>query len=238
VRVVVQAIDHESTSTEVKAQLQAIVDSVRIERPVAPPASPAPASLTWSPASLEQDWPAPVRAEPVGEPTIVQFQGSGEDRRYTDPMGDIGSSAPPWVDIVTVSEGHIDLAGPMPPPVPEPADAWIAYGVVVDEDGDGVADVRLGVDNLPAGAGHRAWRTDLRTGRTDTAVGPPYGNVGDHLFDTFFPAAGEDTMSYGGGGVSPWYYAWASVIEDGQVVATDYAPDAGWLDSRFVFEDA
>ena len=25
-------------------------------------------------------------------------------------------------------------------------------------------------------------------------------------------------------------YAWASVIEDGRVVATDYAPDVGWLD--------
>ena len=24
-------------------------------------------------------------------------------------------------------------------------------------------------------------------------------------------------------------YAWASVIVDGRVVATDYAPDAGWL---------
>ena len=25
------------------------------------------------------------------------------------------------------------------------------------------------------------------------------------------------------------FYAWASVIVDGRVVATDYAPDAGWL---------
>ena len=24
-------------------------------------------------------------------------------------------------------------------------------------------------------------------------------------------------------------YAWASEIKDGQVVATDYAPDVGWL---------
>ena len=25
-------------------------------------------------------------------------------------------------------------------------------------------------------------------------------------------------------------YAWASMIEDGRVVATDYAPDTGWLE--------
>ncbi len=25
------------------------------------------------------------------------------------------------------------------------------------------------------------------------------------------------------------FYAWASLIRDGRVVATDYAPDAGWL---------
>jgi hypothetical protein len=28
----------------------------------------------------------------------------------------------------------------------------------------------------------------------------------------------------------PRFYAWASVIEDGRVVATDYAPDVGWLE--------
>jgi len=27
------------------------------------------------------------------------------------------------------------------------------------------------------------------------------------------------------------FYVWASVIEDGRVVATDYAPDVGWLDT-------
>lgn len=36
-----------------------------------------------------------------------------------------------------------------------------------------------------------------------------------------------------GGGTRPGpvdpFYVWASVIEDGRVVATDYAPDVGWL---------
>lgn len=28
------------------------------------------------------------------------------------------------------------------------------------------------------------------------------------------------------------FYVWASVIVDGQIVATDYAPDAGWIEMR------
>ena len=28
------------------------------------------------------------------------------------------------------------------------------------------------------------------------------------------------------------FYVWASVIQDGQMVATDYAPDAGWIVPR------
>jgi hypothetical protein len=28
------------------------------------------------------------------------------------------------------------------------------------------------------------------------------------------------------------FYAWASVIEGGRVVATDYAPDVGWLETN------
>jgi hypothetical protein len=32
------------------------------------------------------------------------------------------------------------------------------------------------------------------------------------------------------GGLPHRFYAWASVIKDGRVVATDYAPDVGWLD--------
>ena len=30
--------------------------------------------------------------------------------------------------------------------------------------------------------------------------------------------------------VDPFFYVWASVIENGRVAATDYAPDVGWLD--------
>ena len=120
---------------------------------------------------------------------------------YHDPVGDIGSSAPSWIDIddggprgqqYEHRPGGID-----PVPVPDPAEAWIAYGLVLDEDGDGVADVRLGVDNLPAGAGHRAWRTDLHTGRTESAVGAPYGFVGAATLDTFYPGTMDEPSLHG-----------------------------------------
>ncbi len=44
-------------------------------------------------------------------------------------------------------------------------------------------------------------------------------------------AAAESTTGSAGWGfeLDMPFYAWASVIVDGRVVATDYAPDAGWL---------
>ncbi len=81
---------------------------------------------------------------------------------------------------------------------------------------------------------HRAWRTNLHTGRTESAAGSPYGMVGKAFFDTFYPGRwsfGGDAT--GGGTVGTKLdvplYVWASEIKDGRVVATDYAPDVGWL---------
>ena len=65
----------------------------------------------------------------------------------------------------------------------DPTELWVAYGVVLDDDRDGVPDWRYGIDNLPdptgeevanGGAPHRAWRTDLHTGRTERLVGQGY----------------------------------------------------------------
>ena len=161
--------------------------------------------------------------------------------------GDTGSDVFPWVDIhevgfcqgqtacirITLVSNH--------PPVVDPAEQWIAYGVVVDDDGDGVADRRFGVDNSQYTAPgkdpqRRQWITDLHTGRTLLE-----DDFGETFFDTFYPPGtyGVDgaRLSFGGdatgggkiGALPERYYAWASVIENGRVVATDYAPDAGWL---------
>jgi len=236
--------------------------------------------LVWTEASLDEDWPAPVRTEPAGDATVVPIYLKHEQvpGRYQDPTGDTESDAIPWVDIHLVGFGHNTSVVAYVPGAPnvDPTEQWIAYGVVVDDDGDGVGDRRFGLDNIPGSAAdwqrHRAWVTDLHTGRTESSVlnssdytvaadgtvSTPM--VGDTFFGASFPAAqteartspscqnnppawmrglagaqlmfgGGDTAGGGSsaGSMPALYYAWASEIVDGRVVATDYAPDAGWL---------
>jgi hypothetical protein len=216
--------------------------------------------LAWTKASLKEDWPAPVRPEPAGGGSVQPMP-----LQYLDPVGDNESTTFPCVDIQWVladtSEVQLKLVSKPPPwSCPEsrecsgvdPAEQWIAYGVVTDEDRDGVPDWRYGVDNMPAGAAEkgppiRGWRTNLHTGQTD---GSPehwedvWLNGGG--FNAGLPPDGEDfepdaIFRFGGKfdttqGMQAWgfeldmpFYTWASVIVDGRVVATDYAPDSGWL---------
>jgi hypothetical protein len=170
--------------------------------------------------------------------------------RYSDPPGDTGSDVLPWADIKAVtfcgsaclsiglvSDSAFGRGGP---PDVDPTEQWIAYGIVADTDRDGVPDWRYGTDNASDATGgerswaaHHRWRTDLHTGQTESVVGD-------------LPSLPSETMFYGGpgrlvfggyaagvgpvGGLPERFYAWASVIEDGRVVATDYAPDVGWLE--------
>ena len=213
-------------------------------------APPAVEALTWTRSSLELDWPLPIRGEPAGGAVVVPLVDA-ELGNYTDPLGDIGPTALPWLDIEEIRlsggppslTGHgviwavdMDLAADIPLPVSDPRERWIAYGLVLDTNGDGVPDVRLGMDNMPVTEpGHRAWRTELDSGRTGSEAGAPYGLVGGRYVDTYFP--GEFTgdlakIHVGLRAEEPTFrfYAWASLIEDGRVVATDYAPDSGWLE--------
>ena len=225
-----------------------------------PSATPAP--INWTEASLNEDWPVPVRAEPAGGATVLQIRRRDltpnaasdeshewESDQYRDPTGDTGSDAYPWADIRWVEfcrEAELSVGRVSDPPrAVDPRELWIAHGVVVDTDGDGVPDWRYGVDNVPPdptdseaySEAWRSWRTDLHTGRTDSAVRDhlqlrPSGTV-------FYPGLcgmsfGAETAGSGarlvGEGLPKRFYAWASVIADGRVVATDYAPDVGWLD--------
>ena len=242
------APEPEATPRPEATPLPAATASVR-PRPSGP-AGP----LAWSESRLDEDWPAPVRAEPNGDAIVVpiapprvvngQVESAGQ---HPNGSGDTGSGVVPWVDIhevgfcqgqsacirITLVSNH--------PPIVDPAEQWIAYGVVVDDDGDGVADRRFGVDNSQVAAPGedpkpREWITDLHTGRTVLE-----DDFGETFFDTFYPpgAYGVDgaRLSFGGdaagggkiGGLPERFYAWASVIVNGRVVATDYAPDVGWL---------
>jgi hypothetical protein len=199
----------------------------------------------WTEASLEKDWPAPLRQEPpLGQDAVLL--------PHTDPVGDTAPRGVSGIDIELVELGElspppgavvvVNLAGRLPAPLPHPGHYWIAYGLVLDTDGDGGGDVRLGIDNMPFvdEPAHRAWRTDLDTGRTASSAGGPYGMVGDIYLDTWFPGEGfhrdpDGNVATFGVALRPdepqfRFYVWASVIEDGQIVAVDYAPDAGWFD--------
>ncbi len=235
--------------------------------PVRPSLGPRPSGpagpLAWTPASLKEDWPAPVRPEPAGGASVITVEEEADrcilpadyphcHQVIPDPLDDTGSAAHPWVDIRELQGGGVRIIielGALPPFV-APTEQWIAYGVVVDDDRDGIPDRRFGIDNIPGtapgGYAHRAWITDLHTGRTMVADAGTYGAVGETRFDTFFPGSAPYTatgamLTFGSGqntrgdttgsdpGLVDPFYVWASVIENGRVVATDYAPDVGWL---------
>jgi hypothetical protein len=214
--------------------------------------------LAWTPERLNEDWPAPVRPEPPRGGSVRPMLPT-----YRDATSDNESDAFPCVDIRWVmadtSEVHLKLVSKPPWSCSEgecfgvdPTEEWIAYGVVTDEDGDGVPDWRYGIDNMPAGAADhgppsRGWRTNLHTGQTE--AGPEHWETvwrNGGGFNAGLPPESADwepdaTFQFGGTfdttqGSQGWgfeldmpFYTWASVIVNGRVVATDYAPDSGWL---------
>jgi hypothetical protein len=255
-----------STATRLALAATLLIAAAAIGLALAGNRPPVPPPLTWTQDSLVEDWPAPVRPEPPGGGRIVTMNLADDARwdssramwdsfEFPDPVGEVVRAGAPWVDIKevglspgTVTAIGLELADDVPRPQAHPANKWIAYGFVQDTNGDGAADVRIGIDNLPVSE-HRAWNTDLASGETKSAVGPPYGSVGTVQdggaagrvsLDTYYPGEGdqsgnraslrymltfEELTRHG----SYAFYAWASMIEDGRVVATDYAPDAGWL---------
>jgi hypothetical protein len=147
-----------------------------------PPGDPSKpiGPLAWTPESLNEDWPAPVRPEPPRGGSVRPMPPT-----YRDATSDNESDAYPCVDIRWVmadtSEVLLKLVSKPPPwscPEPQgcfgvdPTEQWIAYGVVTDEDRDGVPDWRYGIDNMPADAAEdwppiRGWRTNHHTGQTE-----------------------------------------------------------------------
>ena len=83
--------------------------------------SPTPTPLLWTHASLQEDWPAPVRPEPAGGASVQPMPLT-----YLDPTGDTGSDADPWVDLrgVMADTGGVDLrlVSNQPPVVIPPND--------------------------------------------------------------------------------------------------------------------
>jgi len=164
------------------------------------------------------------------------------------PTDEEGDAAMPYVDIEHVrvdsaSQPHWTLPLAAAPPEAstlDPTRTVISYGLTFETTGDDDPDYVVGISNEASRAGHfRVWVTDLATGATDEQDGPPYGFPVEfaHPDERSPEEMPEPAMifTFLGGTRPPGvtlgtrFYAWASVEEDGAVVAWDYAPDVGWV---------
>ncbi len=180
-----------------------------------------------------------MRSEPSQPSEAIRWYGG-----FADTVGELDVGAPDWMDIsdVTNSGGIGFIMDARIPLVardfdmPPAAETWVAYGLVLDVDGDRVADQRIGIDNAP-GESARGWITDLRSGETVIDAGPAayFDAFGTEMQYFFVNDIGTHDrvkfFAYGAMGRTQVanFYAWASLIQDGQLISTDYAPDTGWL---------
>lgn len=185
-------------------------------------------------------WSGPIRAPSGGIGSALLPEAAVELSGWTweEQMAD---AHPSWADIssvrVTGQRANVVLRE-MPPAMEGEV---LALGVTIDQNGDGVADWVLGIDNRAPVGEHRYWLTDVATGETTLEAGPPYGTP----FDSWFPGEqGGDARDGPRGTITldvlrdvdrdrVLMYAWASLADaDGTLIAWDYAPDTAWIRDR------
>ncbi|MDP9182547.1 MAG: hypothetical protein M3P04_07220 [Actinomycetota bacterium] len=146
------------------------------------------------------------------------------------------------VDIVKVAVGGsrrlawtLSLRGP----AEKSTTRWVEYGVIVDQDGDRVADCEIGL--VERGTGSRDFLVrvkNLKTGAAGVQDGGPYGNPID--FAAPSEAGSDGSMRFfflqdpvagtcGRLNRSALFYTWAMVSEGGTPISWDFAPDKAWL---------
>jgi hypothetical protein len=201
--------------------------------------------LPWPPSPPQRlDWTGPLRPEAATMPRIV-MQGPSDG---TFNWSDGRDTSVSWIDIGEVRAGSsfrrlqwgMELSGAPPrASTLDPTERLIEYGVVLDAEGDGVADCLIGISNdAPERGDFRVWVTNLSTGTSDEQIGPGYGKPIDfshpdeqsskpRSMEFFFLFGSATPCELPAGTVR--FYAWASVTDAGQVIAWDYAPDAAWL---------
>ena len=207
--------------------------------PSGSPSEPAAScAANPSPPVAAEGWTGPVRP-PSATVTTMDYEGSAE---YSIQDGD--DSARGYVDLEQVrtqdpSQPDWILHVASVPPKLATLDPCtvLSYGLVFDTTGDGDADYVVGIStDVAEPATTREWVTNLATGeteenRTRSNKGRPFdfvwfgtgGPQGHRLVVTFLGSAP------GGIDETTRFYAWASVEGNGQLVAWDYGPDAGWL---------
>jgi hypothetical protein len=218
----------------------------RSQQPIDPATTPPPTPTEHTSTAA---WEPPEHLRRAASRVVRHDQDNfGNALDWRDPR----DAAVAEADIVSVAEAF-DMRGGSSwqfqlaarPPL-DPAGRVIAYGVVVDRDGDRRADCQIGINNDAPGRGaYHVWVTNLRTHKTAVQDGPPYGMPVEfaHPAERLEP---DDPVMYFGFlrglthpapcdpfGDSSIFYAWSSVTEAGEVIARDYAPDAAWLPISF-----
>lgn len=208
-------------------------------------------SAPSSPAS----WSGPVRGG------SASYYGRADGERDGWSWFDAVDADPAWIDIAEVrwqslarrdagvswaqNYWHILLSAK--PPIAsrlDPGQTLISYGLAFETTGDDVPDYIVGISNHAAYSPNpRVWVTDLATGATEEQIRGPYGILVDFVhpdgpLPPEWPDEAQRTVQLWFNGPPPWgidtearFYAWASLAEDGKVVAWDYAPDDGWLEA-------
>lgn len=216
--------------------------------PTGPSPTPTPTPTESTSAAAMWEPPAPLR--PAASRVLRPDHDSYGNAL---PVGDQGDTPIAEIDIVSIGEGsdfHGGSSWGLPlaaRPPRDPAGRVIAYGVVVDGDGDHRADCQIGINNhAPEHGDFHVWVTNLRTHETAVQNGPSYGMPVE-----FAHPAEEDmqefdpVMSFGflrglkrPDPCDPFddsssFYAWSSVSEGEHVVARDFAPNAAWMPISF-----
>lgn len=186
-------------------------------------------------------WTGPLRPG-ASLPTLSATQvGQNPAGRWQDGP----DAADAGVDILDVYVGgyrrlewRLTLRGAPHDGVPgDPQGRAVEYGLVVDTNGDRVADCEIGInDNAQGPQGYRVWVKNLRTGVNDERTGPPYGypiefaspeRPSDRAM--MFVFLNNRTQPCDPFKRSAAFYTWAVLTEGGRTTTWDFAPDAAWL---------
>jgi hypothetical protein len=194
-----------------------------------------------TPVRANPERPGPLRSEPAHGASEVRGSFDAQGSRIRDPDGDPTPQANAsaditevvfrqgcWRSLTTEACVFFSVADVPGRPLPDPAERWLAYGLVVDYDADGVGDGRYAIDNIADGR-KQMWRTDLTTGVTEAARP---GLQEDGVMDAVYPGDthGSASMFVERDPHRPFrFYVWASAMDAEGNESTDFAPDSGWL---------
>ena len=206
-----------------------------------PVPSPTPASGTSTPLRpwADDEWEGALREDQASLPVIPLAEG-----RLDAPDAKVDIRR---VTATRRPEWRLELGAP--PPLAstlDPMQRIMEQGVVVDSDGDRLADCHIAIStDAPRPGDMRVWVTDLRTDVTSEQIGPPYG----YPIDFAHPASREDSEGAGAAartvtlfflsgegmscepfGASAAFYTYAVVLESGRPTSVDFAPDSAWLE--------